>query len=99
MLADPRDIAVMKVLAIGGRGSRKDFVDLYCLLKGGMTLPEILSLVERRFVDIDHNAYHLQKSLVWFEDAEAEPMPDVIRNIEWQLVRREIEDAVKAMWA
>lgn len=99
MLADPRDIAVMKVLAIGGRGSRKDFVDLYCLLKGGMTLPEILSLVGRRFVDIDYNAYHLQKSLVWFEDAEAEPMPDVIRNIEWQLVRREIEDAVKAMWA
>ena len=99
MLADPRDIAVMKVLAIGGRGSRKDFVDLYCLLKGGMTLPEILSLVGRRFVDIDYNAYHLQKSLVWFEDAEAEPMPDVIRNIEWPLVRREIEDAVKAMWA
>ena len=33
MLADPRDIAVMKVIAIGGRGSRKDFIDLYCLLK------------------------------------------------------------------
>ena len=41
----------------------------------------------------------LQKSLVWFEDAAAEPVPDLIRNIEWQLVRREIEDAVKAMWA
>ncbi|MDE0190496.1 MAG: nucleotidyl transferase AbiEii/AbiGii toxin family protein [Gammaproteobacteria bacterium] len=97
MLADPRDIAVMKVLAIGGRGSRKDFVDLYCLLRGGMNLPEILSFVERRFANIDHNAYHLQKSLVWFEDAEAEPMPHMIRDIEWQSVRREIEAAVKAM--
>ena len=96
-LADPRDIAVMKVLAIGGRGSRKDFVDLYCLLRGGMNLPEILSFVERRFANIDHNAYHLQKSLVWFEDAEAEPMPHMIRDIEWQSVRREIEAAVKAM--
>ena len=26
VLADPRDIAVMKVIAIGGRGSRKDFI-------------------------------------------------------------------------
>ena len=96
-LADPRDIAVMKVIAIGGRGSRKDFVDLYCLLKGGMNLPEILSLVERRFANIDHNAYHLQKSLVWFDDAEAEPMPHMIRDIEWPSVRREIEAAVKAI--
>lgn len=97
MLADPRDIAVMKVIAIGGRGSRKDFIDLYCLLKGGMNLPEILSLIEQRFDNIDYNAYHLQKSLVWFEDAQAEPMPDMIRDIEWQAVRQGIQGAVKAM--
>ena len=96
MLADPRDIAVMKVIAIGGRGSRKDFIDLYCLLKGGMNLPEILSLIGKRFDNIDFNTYHLQKSLVWFEDAEAEPMPDMIRDIEWPSVRQEIQDAVKA---
>ena len=99
MLADPRDIAVMKVLAIGGRGSRKGFIDLYCLLKGGMNLPEIPSLIEKRFDRIDYNAYHIQKSLVWFEDAEAEPMPDMIRDIEWRSVRQEIEGAVRAMGA
>ena len=99
MLADPRDIAVMKVIAIGGRGSRKDFIDLFCLLKGGMNLPEILSLIEKRFDRIDHNAHHLQKSLAWFEDAEAEPMPDMIRSIEWRSVRQEIEGAVRAMGA
>ena len=97
MLADPRDIAAMKVIAIGGRGSRKDFVDLYCLLTGGMSLQEILSLIEKRFDRIDYNAYHLQKSLVWFEDAETEPMPDMIRDIEWRSVRQEIQDAVQAM--
>lgn len=99
MLADARDIAVMKVIAIGGRGSRKDFIDLYCLLKGGMNLPEILALVDKRFDHIDYNAYHIQKSLVWFEDAEAEPMPDMIRGIEWRSVRQEIEGAVRAMGA
>ena len=28
-LADPDDIAAMKLAAVAGRGSRKDFVDLY----------------------------------------------------------------------
>jgi hypothetical protein len=28
-LADPEDIAAMKLAALAGRGSRKDFVDLY----------------------------------------------------------------------
>jgi len=97
MLADPRDIAVMKVVAIGGRGSRKDFIDLYFLLRGGMSLPEILTLIAERFDRIDYNAYHLQKSLVWFEDAEAEPMPQMIRDVDWQSVRDEIRGAVKAM--
>ena len=57
------------------------------------------ALVDKRFDHIDYNAYHIQKSLVWFEDAEAEPMPDMIRGIEWRSVRQEIEGAVRAMGA
>jgi len=33
---NPRDIAVMKLVAIGGRGSRKDFVDVYFFLQAGV---------------------------------------------------------------
>jgi hypothetical protein len=32
-LASPSDIAAMKISAITGRGSKKDFVDLYFLLQ------------------------------------------------------------------
>ena len=32
-LASPKDIAAMKVNAIEGRGSKKDFIDIYCLLQ------------------------------------------------------------------
>ena len=45
-LADPRDIAVMKVIAIGGRGSRKDFVDLFFYLRGGGSLEGIFELTD-----------------------------------------------------
>ena len=95
VIADPRDIAVMKVVAIGGRGSRKDFVDLYFILQGGGSIDGILALVRQRFYRIDYNAYHLMKSLVFFEDAEAEPMPQLIRGVEWDVIKKTLCDAVR----
>jgi hypothetical protein len=86
-LADPGDIAVMKVIAIGGRGSRKDFVDLFFYLKSGGTLEGVITLLHRRFQGVDHNTYHLLKSLVYFADAEEEPMPKMIRPVEWETVK------------
>ena len=41
-LASPADIAAMKIYAIENRGSRKDFIDMYFLLKH-YSLEEILS--------------------------------------------------------
>ena len=86
-LADPGDIAVMKVIAIGGRGSRKDFVDLFFYLKSGGTVEGVLTLLHRRFQGVDFNTYHLMKSLVYFVDAEEEPMPKMIRPVEWETVK------------
>ena len=90
VVADPRDIAVMKVAAIGGRGSRRDFVDLYFLLRNGGSLESILALVRRRFAGLDLNEYHLLRSLVFFEDAETEPMPKMLRRVAWPVIKRAI---------
>lgn len=96
-VADPRDIAVMKVVAIGGRGSRKDFVDLYFYLNSGTSLSGILTLLERRFTGLDYNEYHLLKSLAYFDDAESEPMPHMIRNVEWSEIRSALEAEVRRL--
>jgi hypothetical protein len=96
-LADPRDIAVMMVIAIGGRGSRKDFVDLFFYLRGGGSLEGVFDLVSRRFAGVDFNAYHLLRSLVFFEDAESEPMPRMIRRAAWSEIKRAIVTEVKRL--
>jgi hypothetical protein len=96
-LADPRDIAVMKVVAIGGRGSRKDFVDLYFFLQTGGSLESTFDLLRRRFPKVDYNEYHLLKSLVYFEDAEAEPMPRMIRDVSWSAIKNTIVAEVKRL--
>lgn len=96
-VADPRDIAAMKVIAIGGRGSRKDFVDLYVYLEGGGTLPGVLSMIATRFARLDYNQYHLLKSLVYFEDAESEPMPRMIRDVDWETIKATLVDEVRRL--
>ena len=96
-IADPRDIAAMKLVAIGGRGSRKDFVDLYFFLQTGGSLESTIDLVRRRFPKVDYNEYHLLKSLVYFEDAEAEPMPSMIREATWSAIKKRIVAEVKRL--
>ncbi len=83
-LADSRDIALMKLAAISGRGSRKDFVDLYTLLRNPPTLREYFDMLPRKYGAGRVNAYHILKSLTYFEDAEQEPMPRLLVPFDWQ---------------
>ena len=96
-VADPRDIAAMKVVAIGGRGSRKDFVDLYFYLETGATLAGTLAVLRERFAQVDYNEYHLLKSLVYFDDAEAEPMPRMLRAVSWDAIKEAMAAEVRAL--
>ncbi len=82
-VADARDIAVMKLLAITNRGSRKDFVDLYTILRDGPDLKYYLDLMPRKYGTSRINAYQVLMSLTWFDDAEEEPPPMMIEPFDW----------------
>jgi hypothetical protein len=88
-LAGLKDIAAMKLEAIAGRGSKKDFIDLYFLLQQ-YTLKEIFSFHETKYGPGLNNQYHLLKSLVYFTDAEAEAMPLMIKPLQWTAVKKQI---------
>ena len=83
-VADPRDIALMKLVAVSGRGSRKDFVDLFCILRGSPPLAEYFDLLPQKYGKGRANAYHILKSLVYFEDAEQEPLPRMLVPFNWK---------------
>lgn len=86
------DIAAMKVSAITGRGSRKDFIDFYFLLQQ-FSLKEILNFYSRKYKD--GSQFLALKSLVYFEDAEEDPMPDMLIPVNWQEVKRRITASCK----
>jgi len=93
MLASPEDIACMKISAVAQRGARKDFVDVFALLKSGMSLESILSLYKRKYAVTE--IFHLLRSLVYFDVAESERMPRMLLNVKWSAVkstlRREVQ--------
>ena len=88
-LAGVKDIAAMKLEAIAGRGSKKDFIDMFFLLKR-YTLEEIFTFHTRKYGTGLSNQYHLLKSLVYFADAEAEAMPVMINRLDWDDVKKQI---------
>lgn len=88
------DIAGMKLIAIMQRGARRDFVDLYAVLK---TTP---------FRVIAHNAIQrfgptliepviIGKALAWFADADAQPDPAYLgKPVQWSTIKRFFRSSV-----
>lgn len=85
-LVNIKDIAPMKLDAITGRGKKKDFFDLYFLLKK-YTLPEIFDLYQSKY---QHSTiFHVIKSITYFQEADAEPDPVILdKKVNWEKVKR-----------
>ncbi|MCD4847401.1 MAG: hypothetical protein K8R76_04340 [Candidatus Aegiribacteria sp.] len=82
-IADIREIALMKLMTISNGGSRKDFIDLYIILRGETTLREYFRLLPDRYGTSRINTYNILKSLTYFKDAEKEPMPKMLVPFIW----------------
>jgi len=94
-LFTPEDIAPMKLDAIAGRGKKKDFYDLYFLLEK-MTLQEMLILHYEKFRL--STTFHIIKSLTYFDDAEADDPPVLMkRKVTWSQVKKKILTAVASL--
>lgn len=83
-LASVSDIAAMKITAIIGRGTKKDFIDIAFLLHH-FSLEEILHFYAAKYND--SSVFMAMKSLAYFDDAETDPMPDMFVNQSWQQVK------------
>jgi hypothetical protein len=85
-VADPRDIACMKVSAIAGRGTRRDFVDLHALAQES-GLRQLLDWFEKKYAAASYSMPHVLKSLTYFDDAEKDPPPDALVPLSWEEVK------------
>ena len=73
-IASIEDIAAMKAVAISQRGDKKDFFDMYEILKT-MSPRDLKNLFLEKFSEARINCYHILKSLFYFDDADQQPDP------------------------
>lgn len=66
-MASTKDIAAMKVIAIADRGIKRDFYDIYFLLKE-FSLEKIFKWVKKKYPEF--NIYSAVRGLTYFDDAE-----------------------------
>lgn len=86
-LASTKDIAAMKVNAVMGRGTKKDFVDIYYLLKH-YSFDELINLYLQKYPE--GSEYRALLSMTYFADADLQPMPFLFQPVEWNKIKQEI---------
>lgn len=95
-ISSPLDIACTKLQTIGIRGSKKDFIDLFWLLKR-FSLEELFEKLKQKYPGVDYSQPHLLKSLVYFANADGQPMPRMHQKVSWEARKKELEKKVKTI--
>lgn len=90
------DIACTKLQTVGMRGSKKDFIDIFYLLKQ-FSLETLLSMSRQKYTGQDYSETHMLKSLIYFADADAQPMPRMHQEVSWETVKKTLVSAVKTI--
>lgn len=87
-IARPEDIFAMKLAAIMDRGTIKDFIDVYFLIKKGISLEQSFEYYNKKYKSLANNIYSIIKSLSYFDDTDLKEMPEMIIKINWEEVKK-----------
>jgi hypothetical protein len=78
-LASLVDIGCMKIDAISSQGTKRDFIDRFFILKAlGLDLGTFFPRFEGKYGPGGFNRHHILKSLVYFDDADNDPEPEML---------------------
>ncbi|TSC53277.1 MAG: hypothetical protein LiPW39_362 [Parcubacteria group bacterium LiPW_39] len=86
-IASKQDIAAMKIIAISDRGTKRDFIDVYFLLKE-FSLEEIFEFVKKKYPEF--NIYVGLRGLTYFADAEKKQQRKLylFKSVSWAEIKK-----------
>ena len=93
-IASKQDIAAMKIIAISDRGTKRDFIDVYFLLKE-FALKEIFEFVKKKYPEF--NIYVGLRGLTYFADAEKKQQRKLylFKSVSWVEIKKFLIKEVK----
>jgi hypothetical protein len=68
-------------------GRKRDFFDLYWCAKNIEPLEKIIKRLKFQYPSVAHDYHHILKSMVYFEDAESDPEPEIYFDANWKKVK------------
>lgn len=86
------DIGAMKLAAITGRGRKRDFTDMFFLMRQ-YTLSELLAFYNQKYPD--GSEFLVARSLTYFDDADQDESLQLLQPADWPAVKETIESEVK----
>jgi hypothetical protein len=89
-VASVNEIGAMKLAAVIGRGTRKDFVDLYFILQQA-SLEDLFRIAAVKYAQVRTFAMSATRAMAYFEDAESLPMPQMLDPTPWSQMKRFLE--------
>jgi len=89
-VATVEEIGAMKLAAIIDRGTRKDLVDLYYILKQ-VPIERLFEVAAVKYPRVRTFAISATRALAYFDDAAALPMPRMIDRTSWATMKRFLE--------
>ena len=82
------DISAMKLSAVTNRGAKKDFYDIYFLLRRH-SFAQLCDWYRAKFQT--NNLFMLLKSITYFDDADLTEMPVLLaEKVSWEVVKETI---------
>jgi len=90
------DIGAMKLAAITGRGRKRDFTDLFFLLRK-FSLSELLSFYNNKYPD--GSEFLVARSLSYFDDADTDEELHLIIPYKWDEIKAKIKEEVQKLFS
>ena len=78
----------MKINAVEGRGTKKDFMDVY-ELTNHFSMAEIIEFYKRKYPE--HSEFRALMSLTYFDDADQQMSPKVFNLPDWEYIKKRIQ--------
>lgn len=95
-LANNIDIGLMKLLALQGRTTKKDIIDLFFIDQEVIPLEELLVLFETHYPKDSFNSYQSLKKLINTSDLEGQPLPRMFKEFDWEIALSLVQSKVAA---
>jgi hypothetical protein len=89
-LATVPEIGAMKLAAMIDRGTRKDMVDLYCLLQV-VSLEAIFQVAAVKYARVRSFPVSAIRAMAYFVDADSLPMPRMLDQTPWSKMKKFLE--------